>query len=214
MSIELKNVDNRTYFPNANLAYCDMMYENRDLDWLPNILGIKNVIIIQTDYHSSADVMMFMRKTDWIFLNEIIYINDWGGVPKKAFPRKHDNIFIYVKEYKWYPDRIRIEKRTKGSAFDVLGKDKVPCDVFYDHVSFSTVAKERIKIDNKCFQYQKPAWLYDRIILPFIDKEDTVYDPFMGVGTLGLWCKKFGCNYVGIERDEKTFKVAEKVINN
>ena len=41
---------------------------------------------------------------------------------------------------------------------------------------------------------------------------DTVLDPFMGTGTVGVACKKLGRNFIGIELDKETFEIAKKRI--
>lgn len=42
---------------------------------------------------------------------------------------------------------------------------------------------------------------------------DVVIDPFMGAGSTGVACKKLGRDFIGIEIDEKYFKIAEERIN-
>lgn len=59
---------------------------------------------------------------------------------------------------------------------------------------------------------QKPLeimeWLVEGLTLP----GDTVLDPFMGSGTTGVACMKLGRNFIGIEKDEGYFKIAERRI--
>ena len=43
---------------------------------------------------------------------------------------------------------------------------------------------------------------------------DTILDPFMGSGTTGVACAKTGRNFIGIEIDEKYFKIAEQRIKD
>ena len=43
---------------------------------------------------------------------------------------------------------------------------------------------------------------------------DNVLDPFMGLGTTGISCKKMNRNFIGIEIDEKYFKIADDRINS
>jgi len=42
---------------------------------------------------------------------------------------------------------------------------------------------------------------------------DTLLDPFFGSGTTGAMAKKLGRNFIGIERDKKYIKVAQKRID-
>lgn len=44
--------------------------------------------------------------------------------------------------------------------------------------------------------------------LTFADIAETVLDPFMGSGTTGAACAKFGKRFVGIERERKYFDIA------
>lgn len=40
-----------------------------------------------------------------------------------------------------------------------------------------------------------------------------VLDPFMGSGSTGVACKKLGRDFIGMEIDEKYFKIAKERIN-
>jgi len=201
-------------FP-ISLVYADVIYENKDLSWLPyywDVLNENGIMIVQTDYHTVAEYKLFLDSlSNSVFVNWCIYINEWGGTPRKGFPRKHDDILIYAKgeEFKWYKERIEIPKVTAGTAFDKKGTGlKTPCDVFYDKVSFSTVSKERVKVGGKNIQWQKPLWLMSRLLLPFTDEGDWVVDPFMGSGTTGVWCNTMGRNFIGIEANPDIFSVS------
>jgi DNA modification methylase len=46
----------------------------------------------------------------------------------------------------------------------------------------------------------------------FGHKGMTVLDPFMGVGTTGISCREFGCDFIGIEIDKKYFMIARERI--
>jgi site-specific DNA-methyltransferase (adenine-specific) len=56
---------------------------------------------------------------------------------------------------------------------------------------------------------QKPvhvvAWAMEQIKVP---DGATVLDPFMGSGTTGVACIRTGRNFIGVEKDEKYFKIA------
>lgn len=205
-----------------DLIYCDYIYENLDLSFVDKYwyyLKPNSIFCCQTDDHSMAQMKLKLdNMPNSLWVNTCIMIQEWGGTSKKAFPRKHDYIFIYTNgpDYRFYYDRIQIEKVTKGTKFDKKGTGlKTPCDVFYDLGNFSTMSKERIK-DNTGhnIKWQKPLKLFDRIITPFTDENDWICDPFMGSGSLGEWCIKNNRNYIGIELDKETFEIAKDRLDN
>ena len=65
----------------------------------------------------------------------------------------------------------------------------------------------------KIHSTQKPEALLHRIILATSNKNDAIFDPFLGTGTTAVVAKKLGRKYFGIERDKKYFKAASERIN-
>ena len=47
----------------------------------------------------------------------------------------------------------------------------------------------------------------------FTQEKEIVLDPFMGTGTTGVSCKKFGRIFMGIEKSQEYFDIAFKRIN-
>ena len=62
----------------------------------------------------------------------------------------------------------------------------------------------------KLHSTQKPESLLYRILLASTNKDDFIFDPFLGSGTTAVVAKKMGRKYLGIEREEKYFKVAKQ----
>lgn len=58
----------------------------------------------------------------------------------------------------------------------------------------------------------KPVALIENIILHTTDPGDVVLDCFMGSGTTGVACVRTGRLFVGIEKEEKFFKLSQKRI--
>jgi modification methylase len=50
-------------------------------------------------------------------------------------------------------------------------------------------------------------------ILPNLDKNALILDPFMGIGTTGLACKKHNMNFIGIEKSKNYFNIAQEKLN-
>lgn len=225
--INLYNVDNMHFLSTAlkadafrfDVVYADVIYESKDFAWATlayELMQDNGIFFLQTDYHTVAEWKLYLDKLfgKENFINWLITIQEWGGISKRFFPRKHDDILFYAKgkDYKFYPERIMIPKVTAGTNLDKKGTGlKIPCDVFYDLGNFSTVSKERIKkSDGKNIRWQKPVKLFERILRVCTDPGDTVFDPFMGVGSSGIYCKLNGLNYVGVESNPEVFSLAKK----
>ena len=56
---------------------------------------------------------------------------------------------------------------------------------------------------------QKPVALLEYLIKTYTDENDLVLDNCMGSGSTGVACKNLNRNFVGIELDERYFKIAE-----
>ena len=202
----------------ANLIYGDMIYENADLSWIEkywNFLAPNSVFQVQTDYHTSAQVKILLDSLpNSVFINEVIYLQEWGGTPRKGFPMKHDNIYIYAngENFHWDKSLIEIPKKTAGTKFDKKGTGlKTPCSVFYDLGNFSTMSKERIKTkDGKNIRWQKSESLMRRLIYPFVKEGDLIIDPFCGSGTTGVVAIERNCDFIGIELDPQPFELMKK----
>jgi DNA modification methylase len=205
----------------ANLIYCDFIYQDLDFSWAEyywNFLIDGGIFIAQTDDSSCAELKLFLKNLpNSIWVNTCIYKQEWGGVPKKGFPQKHDYIHIYTnnKNFKWYGDRIQIPKVTAGTNLDKKGTGlKTPCSVFDDLGNFSTISKERVKNkEGKNIRWQKPLKLFDRLCLPFTDEGDYIVDPFMGSGSLGEWCALNNRDYEGIENNKDVFEISKNRLN-
>ena len=59
---------------------------------------------------------------------------------------------------------------------------------------------------------QKPIELFEKLVLNSSDENDVVFDPFMGVATLPIACKKTNRKFIGVEIDTLIYNVAKKRI--
>ena len=60
---------------------------------------------------------------------------------------------------------------------------------------------------------QKPMEIFTRLIKLSSKEGDVVIDPFLGSGTTAIAAKRLGRKYIGIENNEKFFKIAEERIS-
>ena len=60
---------------------------------------------------------------------------------------------------------------------------------------------------------EKPVDLMRILIENSTEENQTVLDPFIGIGSTGVACKQLNRKFIGIELDEEYFKIAENRIN-
>ena len=66
------------------------------------------------------------------------------------------------------------------------------------------------KDKNKLHPTQKPVALMEYLIKTYTNENETVLDFTMGSGSTGVACINTNRNFIGIEKDEKYFEIAEK----
>ena len=64
------------------------------------------------------------------------------------------------------------------------------------------------------YTYHFPEKMITRCITNFTDKGDTVYDPFIGIGTTAIASYNIGRKYYGSEIDKKIYDIAHKRTEN
>jgi len=67
---------------------------------------------------------------------------------------------------------------------------------------------------NRIHPTQKPVALFEYLIKTYTNAGDTVLDNCMGSGTTGVACINTNRNFIGMELEEKYFKIAKERIEN
>jgi DNA modification methylase len=70
-----------------------------------------------------------------------------------------------------------------------------------------------IKSERGKHSTQKPIALIEWFLKYYSKEGDTILDPTMGSGSTAIACKNMNRNFIGIEKDEKIFKIASERIN-
>ena len=143
-------------------------------------------------------------------------------MPLKA----HENILVFGGKGKvnYYP------QKTQGKPFK-KGKDKrkgQATEVYAEipNINGFEIKNEKGLRNPRTVQYfktaesegkyhptQKPTWLFEYLIKTYTNENETVLDFTMGSGSTGVACKNTNRSFIGIEQDEKYFKIAEERIN-
>jgi site-specific DNA-methyltransferase (adenine-specific) len=140
---------------------------------------------------------------------------------KKQPLRAHEDIVVfYQKQPTYNPQMTQGTPYDKGKAvrdteaYGVQTKEvhvkndsglRYPRSVLY----FKTAESE-----GKYHPTQKPISLYEYLVNTYSNPNDVVLDPCMGSGTTGVACVNTNRNFIGIERDDKYYKIAKERIEN
>ncbi len=140
------------------------------------------------------------------FLNEIIWAYDYGGRSRRCWPRKHDNILVYVKDPKAYvfnPDEVeRIPYMAPGLVGpEKAARGKFPTDVWW-HTIVPTSSKERTD-----YPTQKPLSILRRIIAASSKPGALVLDFFAGSGTTGAAALALGRRFLLVDNNPQALEV-------
>lgn len=202
----------------------DLMWEQLNRIIKPN----GAIVLFGNEPFSSALRMSNIKnyKYDWIW-----HKNSCSNyLHAKRMPLKyHENIMVFIKKYGTYNDQKSL--RTESSINRLNYKHKIK---YGDHNRSEVFGdkKNKYEYESKDKKYacaksvidfkkdrdgvhfaQKPVLLMEYLIKTYTNENETVLDFTMGSGSTGVACKNTNRGFIGIEQDEKYFKIAEDRIN-
>ncbi len=140
------------------------------------------------------------------FLNEIVWIYDYGGRPRDRWPAKHDNILVYVKDPENYVFNAEDVDREPYMAPGLVTPEKAALgkrasDSWW-HTIVSPTGKEKTG-----YPTQKPVGVLKRIVAASSRPEDVVLDFFAGSGTTGAAALALGRRFHLIDSNPEAVAV-------
>jgi len=165
-------------------------------------------------YHNIYRIGAIMQDLGFWILNDVLWIKDnpmpnFRGV---RFTNAHETLL-------WAQKKKGARYTFNHHSMKALNEDSreggLQMRSDWRHWELPLVTgKQRVKHNGtKAHSTQKPEALLYRVILASSQKGDLILDPFFGSGTTGAVAKKLGRNWIGIERDKKYIKVAQKRID-
>jgi site-specific DNA-methyltransferase (adenine-specific) len=147
------------------------------------------------------------------FLNEIVWIYDYGGRPRDRWPAKHDNILVYVKNPKRYVFNVEEIEREPYMAPGLVTPEKaamgkLPSDSWW-HTIVSPTGKEKTG-----YPTQKPLGVLKRIVAASSCADDVVLDFFAGSGTTGAAAAALGRRFHLIDNNPDAIATMQKRFAN
>ncbi len=179
------------------------------LERVRELLAAHGTLYLHLDYREAHRCKLLLDELFGAecFLNELIWIYDYGGRPKRRWPAKHDTILVYVKDrarYHFDDDEV---DREPYMAPGLVGPEKAargkrPSDCWW-HTIVPTNSREKTG-----YPTQKPAGIVRRMVAASSRPGGWCLDPFAGSGTLGAVCGELGRRFVLVDENPEAIAVA------
>ena len=158
-------------------------------------------------YHNIFRVGSTMQDLGFWILNDVIWrkTNPMPNFRGRRFTNAHETMIWAARE---------AGAKSYTFNYEALKAGNEDVQVRSDWTLALCTGEERLKGGDgkKLHPTQKPEALLARVILSSSRPDDLVLDPFNGTGTTGAVAKKLGRRFIGIEREAKYAKAAEKRI--
>jgi len=156
-------------------------------------------------YHNIFRVGATLQDLGYWMLNDVLWLktNPMPNFRGRRFTNAHETMIWCSKG-----------EKHKGYTFnyDALKSLNDDLQMRSDWLLPICSGGERLKDENgdKGHATQKPESLLHRVLVASTDPGDVVLDPFSGSGTTAAVAKKLGRRFIGIEREKKYIKLANK----
>ena len=208
-------------FEEMNLQWDLKEYENWFESWfskLVRILKDSASVYICGDWKSSNAILNVGMKYLTV-RNRITWEREKGRGAKSNWKNCSEDIWFFTKgkNFTFNIEEVKLRRKVLAPYRDEKGtpKDWESGKINYRDTSPSNLWTD-ISVpfwsmpENTDHPTQKPEKLLAKIILASSNKNDLVFDPFLGSGTTAVTAKKLGRNFVGVEVDEYYCCAAEK----
>ncbi len=132
------------------------------------------------------------------FMNEIIWLFDYGARSKKKWSNKHNTILWYAKDPKNYIFNYSEIDRVPYLAPGLVGKDKAARGKTITAEWWCTIVPTTSK-EKTNYPTQKPLKLLERIVKMHSNPRSVVMDFFAGSGTTGMAAGNLGREFIMID---------------
>ncbi len=199
-------------------------YESFTSLWIESIIHTLKPtasIYVCCDWTISSVISSVLSK-HFVIRNRITWQREKGRGSAKNWKNSSEDIWFATlsDKYDFHPERVMLRRRVLAP----YKENNKPKDwQKTDHGNFRDTYPSNIWDDisvpfwsmpeNTQHPTQKPEKLIAKLILASSNEGDTVFDPFMGSGTVPTVAKKLSRNYFGIEKEQMYCALAEKRIS-
>ena len=214
-----------------DMILCDLPYGTTQNKWdsvIPldelwkeykRIIKDNGVIVLTSQGIFTAKLMLsnekwFKYKLVWVKSKATNFLN-----AKKQPLRKHEDICVfYNKQPQYNPQMTEGEPYDKGVRKNQLTGsygDFNPVHVKSEGMRYPTdvVYFKTAESEGKVYHStQKPVALFEYLIKTYTDEGETVLDNCIGSGTTAVACINTNRNFIGFEKEEKYYNIANERI--
>jgi len=176
------------------------------------------IVLFGSEPFSSALRMSNIKqyKYDWVWDKKI----PSGMCNAKIMPMKQSeniSVFINGKNF-YYPQMVQRDNPIKSGGMTgslsagAKGLKKIETKVYTEKYPTTHLVFDKIR-KGSLHPTQKPVALMEYLIKTYTNENETVLDFCMGSGSTGVAAKNLNRKFIGIEKDETYFKIAQDRIN-
>lgn len=145
---------------------------------------------IMTNNKNITEFLMAVKDSDFHFIKNLVWVKD-----NKIMGQSYMSQFEYI---------IFLRKGSHKKINNCGDSDVL------------NFPNKKLKDENgkTIHDTEKPVGLMKVLIDNSSQPHDLVLDPFMGIGSTGVACVNTNRNFIGMELEEKYFKIAKERINN
>jgi site-specific DNA-methyltransferase (adenine-specific) len=227
--IEMNKINDKS----VDMILCDLPYGTTQNKWdavIPfellwkqynRIIKTTGVIALTASQPFSSALIMSNPKQ---FKHEWIWIKNRGSnfanTVREPF-KEHEQVLIFSNG-KWTYNK-QMQKRTGGG----LDRVNYTFNCRTETTNYGEIGKPKetqgeLRVPSSWQKFntevglhptQKPVELMEYLIKTYTNEGEIVLDNCMGSGTTGIACKNTNRNFIGIEKDDNYFKIADQRIN-
>ena len=207
-----------------DLILCDLPYGTTQNKWdtiIPfdklwaqynRIIKDNSAILLFSQMPFGANLIMSnpkMFRYEWIWEKD----NSTGFLNAKKMPlKKHENILVFYKHLPTYNPQMRegfkSYSQTQGRHSSNYGAYEEGYITSSDGTRYPIDIIEFNRDKSGLHPTQKPVALLEYLVKTYTNEGDTVLDNCMGSGSTGVACVNTNREFIGMELDEKYYKIA------
>ena len=223
-----------------DLIFCDLPYGQTSCKWdckidldefWKQVMRIKKLhtpIFFTTTTKFGVDLITSAPKKCY-FRYDLVWVKSSpaGFLSAKKMPmRKHEMIYVFYEKLPLYDLSSHKHKfikeeskeldekyKNKGGLYSKVSRNGLLKNESHYNPPLPTTMLE-IKSTRGKHSTEKPVALMEWIFKYYSKEGDTILDPTMGSGSTGVACKNMNRKFIGIEKDEDIFKMAQSRLND